>query len=128
MDERIRELLLLGSSEKSVSGILDAYHNGEHHFIAMLPIDVPQAIIAYRIEDNSIEILDIAVEEIFRHRGFGSRLIIEMISRHTPAQVIAETDDDAVVFYQKLGFTTDPFQSKWGIRRYRLHLNCGKTT
>ena len=124
MDIRIKELLLLGSSASSVDEILEAYSRSDTYFIAVFPQTRPDAVIAYRKEAGTIEILDLAVDPDSRNQGLGSLLIERMIADHSPAKIIAETDDDAVDFYRKLGFNTIPFKSKWGITRYKMDLEC----
>jgi len=124
MDDRIRELMLLGSSTAGVNRFLDAYEASETHFISVLPEEQPNAVIAYTWDDQVVEILDIAVDPDQRRQGLGSLLIERTIARHRPAKVIAETDDDAVGFYRKLGFDCAPFESKWGNTRYKMCHDC----
>jgi ribosomal protein S18 acetylase RimI-like enzyme len=124
MKDRVHELLLMGSSPASVDRILKAIETTDSHFLSVFPKHEPNAVIAYREDNAVIEILDIAVDPAFRRQGLGSLLINEMIARHSPERVIAETDDDAVDFYRKLGFHIAPFQSKWGITRYSMDLLC----
>jgi ribosomal protein S18 acetylase RimI-like enzyme len=124
METRIKELLLMGSSASSVDELLEAYSKSDTHFIEVFPEKQPNAVIAYRKEAGIIEILDLAVDPDYRSQGLGSFLIGRMIADHSPAKVTAETDDDAVDFYRKLGFNVVPFQSKWGITRYKMDLEC----
>ena len=124
MDDRVKELLLMGSSARSVGKILDNYENSQMYFIETFPEIDPTAVIAYKKEADTLEILDIAVDPDYRGQGLGSIMIKGMITRNCPAKVVAETDDDAVGFYRKLGFSASPFDSKWGIVRYSLELDC----
>lgn len=67
------------------------------------------------------EILGIAVHRDLRGCGVGRRMIAAL-----PASVLrAETDDDAVGFYSRCGFTIEPFVNFYDgqpVRRYRCTL------
>ncbi len=52
-------------------------------------------------------ILGIAVAEACRHRGIGRTLIEAALDDGQPDLLTAETDDDAVGFYVKCGFTAE---------------------
>ena len=124
MEQRIQELLLMGGSEQRVAAILAEYETNNGCFIKTFPADAPVAVLAYRLIDDVVEILDIAVDPVHRGQGIGSLLIRQVIANHLPQQVVAETDDDAVNFYRKVGFNTVPFESQWGTIRYKMDLNC----
>ena len=58
-------------------------------------------------------------------RGLGSALVRELQRTHPGAAIIALTDDDAVGFYRRLGFTEAPAPTdpRWpGRPRYRCTL------
>jgi ribosomal protein S18 acetylase RimI-like enzyme len=124
MFDRIKELMLMAGSEKSVQDFLDLYGDSDCHFIELYPVTNPNAIIAFRKEDSTIEIVNIAADPDYRRQGLGSLLVKQMIAAHSPMKIIAETDDDAVGFYRKFGFNTVPFHSKWGITRYKMDFVC----
>lgn len=114
----------MGSSERSVSRFLEEYETNEACFIQTIGEPEPVGVIAYTVIDRVLDIRDIAVDPGRRGRGSGTRLIRQAIEVHLPRRVVAETDDDAVAFYRKLGFITEPFMSEWGTRRYRVTLIC----
>ena len=71
------------------------------------------------------EILGIAVEEIMSQRGIGSFMVREVIRCYGLNSLRAETDGDAVGFYQKIGFAVTPFVRKYGldeVQRYACEL------
>jgi hypothetical protein len=68
-------------------------------------------------ETDNVFIDAIAVDEQFRNQGIGSTMINGIRKRFT-LPVTLETDDDAVEFYRKIGFSAEPFE-KYGITRYR---------
>ncbi|AMD87609.1 hypothetical protein AXF14_08450 [Actinomyces radicidentis] len=88
----------------------------------------PLALAAYRApravgEDVVLEYL--AVLEEHQHEGLASRLIDALRRRHPGSAVHAETDDDAIGFYRRLGFGTGPgpVDPRWpGTRRYTCRL------
>ncbi len=75
---------------------------------------------------NAIEILDIAVSASFQKSGIGSSLINHCINMFHPDEIIAETDDDAVEFYEKFGFHILSLGDKYraGIKRYQCTFKC----
>jgi ribosomal protein S18 acetylase RimI-like enzyme len=67
------------------------------------------------------EITHIAVDAAWARRGLGRTLWCELLTRHPDVtDWIAETDDDAVGFYMRLGFTIEPLPPRYpGVTRYR---------
>lgn len=77
--------------------------------------DTYKGIIVIDISNiNAIEIIDIAVSVNFQKSGVASLLIKYCINNFHPNEMIAETDDDAVEFYKKLGFHILPLGDKYG--------------
>ena len=72
------------------------------------------------VHQNKIEITNISVSEINRHRSIGSSMITALREKYEMV-IEAETDDDAVDFYRKCGFETTAFQ-KQGFRRWNCIL------
>ena len=64
-----------------------------------------KGIIVFKTEENTAEILDIAVKPECQGKGIGSRLIDYIFSQFQVNKITAETDDDAIGFYKKYGFT-----------------------
>jgi ribosomal protein S18 acetylase RimI-like enzyme len=59
--------------------------------------------------DNSAEIVGIAVKEELKHRGIGKFMINSAAAALGVKNITAETDDDAVNFYQRSGFEVKEF-------------------
>lgn len=75
-------------------------------------------IVVLKTENDTAEILDIAVKPEHRKHGIG-RSIIDFILNQFPIDTItAETDVDAVGFYQKCGFAVTPTGEVGSTRRY----------
>ena len=73
-------------------------------------------VCGFVVHPDNVEINGIAVAETVRHRGVGGAMISALQSIYKQA-IHAETDDDAIGFYQKCGFSTTAIQ-KHGVRRW----------
>ena len=76
-------------------------------------------LVIFEIQDNKATILDIATDINHHGSGIGSKLIDFIFSKFHVSVIIAETDDDAVGFYRKYGFTVAVCREINGITRYR---------
>ena len=77
-----------------------------------------KGIVIFKIVNNSAAILDIAVKPEYQGQGIGSKFI-DFIFNHFNAQnITAETDDDAIGFYQKYGFTVADTKVEFDTKRY----------
>lgn len=56
---------------------------------------------------NQAELVGIAVEESARRQGIGTFMLRQVMETCTLQTVFAETDDDAVEFYRKNGFSVE---------------------
>jgi len=92
-------------------------------FFAWVEKDIPIGICSYEIHDNKIEVHLIAVAENARGRGIGGAMIRALQARHHKP-IEAETDDDAVAFYQKIGFSVHAFSHEMRGQRYTCALPC----
>lgn len=71
-------------------------------------------LIGWRVTGDSLEILHVAVDEGKRHQGIGRRMMDAAVALERPYEVLAETDHDAVEFYQHYGFSgVERFQCRW---------------
>ena len=72
--------------------------------------DIIEGVIAiFFVEKNQIAIEGIAVDLSTRSNGIGSYMIKQVINKYNLFSVYAETDNDAVGFYQKNGFSIKEF-------------------
>ncbi|KQP95962.1 MULTISPECIES: GNAT family N-acetyltransferase [unclassified Rathayibacter] len=79
------------------------------------------AFAAVRVREDGLEIEYVAS----LGRGLGSALVAELRRRRPGVVIVAETDDDAIGFYRRLGFTDVPAPAdpRWPDRpRYRCTL------
>lgn len=85
-----------------------------------------KGIIAFKIKEQTAEILGIAVNPEYQGKGIGSRLINYIFSQFAVNKVTAETDDDAIGFYKKYGFTVADTKVEFDTKRYVCV--CGSVT
>ncbi len=62
-------------------------------------------IVIFRTENGTAEILNIAVKPECRKNGIGKKLVEFILNQFPVDTITAETDNDAVGFYKKCGFT-----------------------
>jgi len=91
------------------------------YFIDGLPIGI---VIIRQTEGLAFEICNIATEPMRRKKGIGRALIFYVMKQLSCATLCAETDDDAVEFYRKVGFSVTSLGEKYpGCVRYSCVLN-----
>lgn len=80
--------------------------------------DIIEGVIAiFFVEKNQIAIEGIAVDLSTRSNGIGSYMIKQVINKYNLLSVYAETDNDAVGFYQKNGFSIKEFAETYDEER-----------
>lgn len=71
------------------------------------------------IADNICIIKQIAVSPDMRSRGIGERMIDFIMEKHSLSIISAETDQEAVNFYKRIGFTITSLGEKYpGVERF----------
>ncbi|GGA28165.1 GNAT family N-acetyltransferase [Psychrobacillus lasiicapitis] len=69
--------------------------------------------------ENTCIIKQIAVSPDMRGRGIGERMIDFIIENYAHSKIFTETDQDAVNFYKKMGFTITSLGEKYlGVERF----------
>ncbi|WP_263704655.1 GNAT family N-acetyltransferase, partial [Bacillus thuringiensis] len=72
---------------------------------------------------NKARIYHIAVVPQYRYKGIALRMIKEVLRMHQLTYLEAETDDEAVEFYKKIGFQVKSLGEKHpGIERFCCYL------
>lgn len=87
---------------------LDSITRNELPLLTILGIvesDRVVAFVAFDADHEPVTIEYIAVDERVRDHGWGRSLVASVRTRAGGRPVYAQTDDDAVDFYRKLGFT-----------------------
>ena len=88
--------------------------------------EIVGVIVISFLERNKIEIIGIAVVLSVRSKGIGSYMINQTVTDYGLISVYAETDNDAVGFYQKNGFSVTEFSEIYDgekVVRYKCELN-----
>ena len=110
-------------SADSIEYEMTTYRNSpERELFAWLEQDRPIAAVGLCRAGEAAELLHIATDPDFRHRGFASHLVYELMSCFGFQALSAETDDDAVNFYRRTGFEVTQIPSPWLRARYRCVL------
>lgn len=79
-----------------------------------------KGIVIFNIAKSSATILDIAIKSKHQGQGIGSKLIDFIFNSFNVDNVTAETDDDAIGFYKKYGFTVTDTKVKFDVNRYSI--------
>ena len=85
-----------------------------------------KSIVVFMVSDITATILDIAVNPEHQGQGIGSKLIDFIFNSFNVNSIIAETDDDAIGFYKKYGFTVADTKVEFDTKRYVCV--CGSVT
>ena len=83
------------------------------------------AMVVSFIEQRKIEIIGIATDVSARGKGIGSYMINQVLNNYGLLSVYAETDNDAVGFYQKNNFSITEFSEIYDgetVIRYKCEL------
>ncbi|MCI9324229.1 MAG: GNAT family N-acetyltransferase [Lachnospiraceae bacterium] len=82
-------------------------------------------IVVFFAEQHKMEVVGIAVDLSARDKGIGSYMINQVIKDYGLLYVSAETDNDAVGFYRKNGFSITEFPKTYDdetVIRYKCEL------
>lgn len=72
---------------------------------------------------NKARVCHIAVVPQYRHKGIALQMIKEVSRMHQLTYLQAETDDEAVEFYKKIGFQVKSLGEKYpGIERFHCYM------
>jgi ribosomal protein S18 acetylase RimI-like enzyme len=118
----IRKLLSFATSVEKVEEEYDLYiHSSERKLYGFTSGDKLVGCIGVKfLNEGEYEIKHIAVEPKHRGKGLGHKMI-DNIGYCT--RITAETDQDAVLFYKKLGFEITSLGEKYpGVERFRCVL------
>jgi N-acetylglutamate synthase-like GNAT family acetyltransferase len=95
------------------------YRSGEWAFIGWEEAgQIVACAGAERLDSDTIGIRSIAVVPLWRSHGLGRALLAALVERAGAKKVVAETDDDAVGFYRRCGFSVADAPAKFGRSRY----------
>lgn len=75
------------------------------------------------VDERAVRIGHIAARTDQRGRGYGAALVQAIADDVAPLPLVAETDDDAVDFYRRVGFAVGEIDSPYPTPRYRCILS-----
>ncbi|KXF52299.1 acetyltransferase [Rhodococcus sp. SC4] len=79
----------------------------------------PVGAIGYSAAPDQVTLLHLATDPVCRQQGIGTALIHWVHSRHPSIPLTAETDADAVRFYEETGFTSTSLGENYpGVERF----------
>ena len=97
----------------------EKYSADKNIFVYACKIDgVYAGIVVLKTENDTAEILDIALKPEYRKRGIGKSLIDFIFTQFPIDTITAETEDEAVEFYKRCGFNVIGFGMKCNNKRY----------
>ena len=102
----------------------EKYSADKNTFVYACKIDsVYAGIVVLKTENDTAEILDIAVKPEYRKHGIGKSLIDFIFTQFSIDNITAETDGEAVGFYKKCGFAVTPVGEFCDTKRYFCKLS-----
>lgn len=119
-NENVRSLLADATDRARVTALVTA---ALVHGVCLLAIDGEEhigCVCALPTDEAGKWVLRaIAVKAAYRRVGVGRRLVQEAIARSDATVIHAETDNDAVDFYSRLGFSITSLGEKYpGVERF----------
>ena len=109
------------TSEK-IQQILDSYKKSNQYLIGCFLGEKLMGIVGFKVHNNEITIRHISVLAEFQRKGIGAMLINYVKDHFKPHIILAETDEDSLNFYIKLGFKYREIQNQHSRIRYKCKL------
>ena len=110
-------MLSIGSpTPDKLQKVLDLYEALDHRLIGFFDAGDLIGVIGLKIQKTKAIIKHLAVAPDHRLKGVGKVLIKYVMDRFLLKIIYAETDDDTIDFYRKLGFICRPFKGQYGKR------------
>lgn len=124
---RIMAQAIFAPSQGKVKSIAEATYGQRQTFLYVgYEGEKPIGLIGGRMQNKRMEILHIAVAKEAQKLGFGKGLMDFCIQKMKPTALYAETDGEAVKFYEKLRFRIETLANQdYGILRYGCHKELG---
>ncbi len=76
------------------------------------------ALAVFKVEEKTATVLDLAVDAKLRGKGFGRRILELIAKKNDVWKIKAETDSEAVGFYEKCGFEAEKIPTEYSTERY----------
>lgn len=76
-----------------------------------------------RVEDSHAEVLHLGTAPAHTRQGHARALLLAVAGSLQVSELTAETDDDALEFYRRAGFTVTAVEARDGRARYLCRLS-----
>lgn len=121
--EEIQELIgySVFPDEEKINQAIELYEKSDHLIMGYSVNNEIIGVIGYEKQPNeSIKLNHISIQPESRDMGYGRLMISELIDLIKPNKIIAETDEESVDFYRKIGFEIISLGEKYpGVERYK---------
>ncbi|OEG11076.1 hypothetical protein BCR21_11180 [Enterococcus ureasiticus] len=121
-DMDIVKLLSLVTAESKVEPVLEEYLRSPNKdlYVKQSNNVIKGCVGVDNSEEELLVICHIAVKKIYQGQGNASEMINFVNEIYKPSRIIAETDSEAVGFYQKYGFEINSLGEKYpNVERFR---------
>ena len=106
-----------------LSSAIERYGSADYRLLGAWFCGQLVGLIGIRDEGSAVEVVHIAVATEHRHQNIGRKLLEHVRLLHPRASLVAETDRDAVAFYQKCGFACESLGEQYpDVERFRCVL------
>lgn len=105
-------------SPERLRHVMQSYIAPDQHIWGAFSQEPLIGLIGFAKIDNAITVRHLSVRTSWRGQGVGTALIQQLLTHLTPASIVLETDEDAVGFYRKIGFSCVPLKGG-ACHRYR---------
>lgn len=108
-------------SENKLQEVIASYKAIDHYIIGAFIDSILVGILGFYKEQDIITIRHISILKKFQRQGLGILLLSEIKREYIGYRILAETDEEAVDFYVKVGFICDSFNGPYGNLRYKCY-------
>lgn len=120
VEPRVLDLLEMAAYTDPAGEISSYRENAKLELLGLESEEELIALIGYEMrEDGVLTIRHLAVLPEAQGGGYGRGIILETLEREKPKAAVAETDEEAVEFYRRIGFTIESLGEKYpGTERF----------
>lgn len=101
---------------EKIAEVLHSYQKPNQSLIGAFSSENLIGVVGFEKKDMHVTIKHISVVNEFRNNGIAKSLIRCLIQDCKPITLAAQTDEESVNFYKKLGFRCEPFTAQYGMR------------
>ncbi|MBW8309586.1 MAG: GNAT family N-acetyltransferase [Candidatus Paracaedibacteraceae bacterium] len=109
----IRSSIGAPTKEKIVQ-VLQSYTQPNQYLVGAFDKEKLVGVIGFQLTLSQAIIRHISVQRDYRGKGIGRDLVHFLSQEFHPCTIEAETDEEALGFYQSLNFACQPFQGTYG--------------